>query len=288
MLRAASCPCWRRSSRYVETSIPAALPLELPPAARPRSRGRGSLRWGRGGVTLILLLATLFSALSMGCVKVYQPVSGLNRPVVIDTQVANFQDVRLAIYCPPGDLVNAEEARALCRKVGLLFENQGAQVTTFSSDRRHGDDSLGNGLEDEEAEQVSEPAPIDLAIELRGRQVHQAVNELSWVLFIGTFTLVPGVSEFTFAQDVVIRDASGFLLVSDSLQGRVVRYSGAGMWITNKILRLGLRDKEDRRIGDKPHGELSEDFYGQLSQLLFNAKMQWQVLQEAAPAGSAD
>ena len=29
-------------------------------------------------------------------------------------------------------------------------------------------------------------------------------------------------------------------------------------------------------------------FYGQLSQLLFNAKMQWQVLDRATPAGTTE
>lgn len=242
----------------------------------------------RGRAVLVLCLSVLFWALTSGCVKVYQPVSGLQRPVVVDTQVANFQDVRLAVYCPPGDLVNPEEARALCQKVATLFENQGAQVTTFTTDRRLGDDVLDDDPAVAEADEAAQAALIDLAIELRGRQVHQKTDELSWVLFAGTFTLVPGVSEFTFAQDVVIRDASGFLLVSDSLQGRIIRYSGAGTWITNKILDRGWRDEEDRRIGDKPHTELSEDFYGQLSQLLFNAKMQWQVLQRASPASGTD
>jgi len=221
-------------------------------------------------------------------VKVYQPVSGLHRPVVVDPQLANFHDVHLTVHCPPGDLVNPTEARALCRKVGILFENQGAKVTTYTTDRRLDDDPLAGSLPDEGDDQPPEHPPTDLILELRGRQVHEATNQLSWVLFFGTFTLVPAVSEFTFAQDVVVRDHSGFLLASDSLQGRIVRYSGAGTWITNKLLDLTFRDKEDRIIGDKPHSDLTADFYGQLSQLLFNAKMQWQVLDRATPAGTTE
>jgi len=233
-------------------------------------------------------IAVLLSVLVLGCVKVYQPVSGLSQPVVVDPRLANFQDVRLAVYCPPGDLVNAVEARALCRKVGILFENQGAQVTTYTTDRRVGDNSLGDELRDDSADASIEAPPIDLSLELRGREVQAGNDHLSWVLFIATFTLVPGVTEFTFAQDVVVRDANGFLLASDSMQGRIVRYAGAGTFVTNKILDLIWRDEEDHIIGDKPHSELSADFYGQLSQLTFNAKMRWQVLQEASSAARAE
>ncbi len=238
---------------------------------------------------LALCLALLGCGPVTGCVKVYQPVSGLHRPVVVDPQLANFQDVRLTVYCPPGELVDPEEARALCRKVGTLFENQGARVSSYTTDRRLGDDPLGGDPTAGGGDEPGEPAPTDLIMELRGRQVHQATNQLSWLLFIGTFTLVPAVSEFTFAQDVVIRDESGFLLLSDTLQGRIIRYSGAGTYFSNKLLDWFWREEEDKLlVDDMPHSDLSADFYGQLSQLLFNAKLRWQVLEEANPATRAD
>jgi hypothetical protein len=227
-----------------------------------------------------LALVVLASSLGSGCVKVYQPVSGLNRPVVVDPQLANFQDLHLTVYCPPGDLVSPEEARALCRKVGTLFENQGAQVSTFSSDRRRVDDLLGD---EQPAEATPATPPTDLILELRGRQVHEEINQLSWVLCIATATLVPAVSEFTFAQDVIVRDPSGVLLVSETLQGRIVRYTGAGTWVTHRLLDLLFREDEDEILGEQPHADLSADYYGQLSQAVFNAKMRWQVQQLASP-----
>ena len=45
---------------------------------------------------------------------------------------------------------------------------------------------------------------------------------------MATLTLVPTISEFTFAQEVTIRDRDGFVLASDSLQGRFVSYFGVG------------------------------------------------------------
>lgn len=214
-----------------------------------------------------------------GCTHVYQPLSGLHRPIVIDPDVANFQDLRLTVYCPPGDLLGPAEAASLCRMVGLLFENQGAQVTTSTRDRR---------LVDEEAQALGEgeaAAPrADLVLELRARQLSHRNDPLRWILCYGTLSLVPAVTETTFAQDVTIRDGSGFLLLSDTLKGRIVRRFGVGTWAGNKLLDLVWRDPEDEIVGsDKAGRDLSADLYGQLSQLMFNAEMRWKVLQQVPP-----
>ena len=210
-----------------------------------------------------------------GCVHTYQPLSGLHRPVVIDTGVANFEDVRLAIYCPPGDLLDASEAASLCRKVGVLFENQGAQVTTATRDRRL-QDRAGADLG---ATEDDTPA-TDLILELRARDLHESNDPVTWLLCMGTFTLVPAITESTFSQDVIIRDGSGFLLGTDTLKGRVVRSFGVGAWAGNKLLDLVWRDKEEELTGDVAKRDLSADLYQQLSQLVFNAKMRQQVLTE--------
>jgi hypothetical protein len=233
--------------------------------------------------------AAMVLGLGMGCVKVYQPVSGLNQPVVVDPKLANFQDVSLTVYCPPGDLVTANEARVLCRKVGTLFENQGAVVTTYSGDRRQDDDLFGDAPAGEgEGDQPPPEPTTDLFLELRARRVHEAHNQVSWLLCFATVTLVPAVSEFTFAQDVIVRDNTGFMLVTETLQGRIVRYTGAGTWVTHKLLDRFWRDDEDEILGDQPHADLSADYYGQLSQAVFNAKMRWQVQYQASPASSEE
>jgi hypothetical protein len=235
------------------------------------------------GARLSFALALLAAA--PGCVHVYQPLSGLHRPVVVDPQAANFQDLRLLVVCPPGGLVSPGEAQVLCERVGKLFENQGATVTT-ATDGRPGDP----GLEQDPAEAnaaVAAAPTTDLVLELRAHQIHTTNDPLSWVLCLATATLVPAYSESTFAQDVVIRDATGFLLVSDVLEGRIVRTFGLGTWAGNKLLDLVWRKKEDELSTKAVHADLSADLYGQLSQLVFNAKMRWQVLQEATPNGRA-
>jgi hypothetical protein len=110
-----------------------------------------------------------------------------------------------------------------------------------------------------------------------------ANDPVSWVLFVLSFSVVPAVTETSFAVDVIIRDESGFLLVSDSLQGRLVRRLGVGAWGTNLVLDRFLRDEDDRITGDAAHEDLSADLYGQLGQLMFNAKMQREVLSQAPP-----
>jgi hypothetical protein len=220
-----------------------------------------------------------------GCVAVYQPMSGLHRPVVVDPQVANLQDVRLTVHCVPKDFLDEKGAAVLCRKVATLFENQGAEVHTITTVSRFGDP------EDEELDEPETrpavPPPTDLTVELRARRLHSAYNPLLWVLCIGTLTLVPTFGEYTFVQEVEVRDASGFLLASDSLKGRLVRYFGLGAWAGNKLLDLVWREEEDELTGDRVREHLSKDLYGQLSQIVFNAKMQWQVLQQTAPAAAA-
>ncbi len=219
-----------------------------------------------------------------GCVHVYQPLSSLHRPVVVDPQAANFQDLRLSVVCPPGGLVSRGEAEVLCERVSKLFENQGATVTTSGSDR------IGEDLAEDPEQETGDPvaAPTtDLVLELRSRETHFTNDPLSWVLCVGTATLVPAYTESTFAQDVIIRDGTGFLLASDSLQGRIIRTFGFGTWAGNKVLDLVWRKKEDELSTAQVYAEVSADLYGQLSQLVFNAKMRWQILEEATPNGRA-
>jgi hypothetical protein len=229
-------------------------------------------------------LALALLAVAPGCVHVYQPLSGLHRPVVVDPQAPNFTDLNLRVVCPSGDFVRPAEAEELCEHVGKLFEIQGARVTTVT-DRPAVDEELG---EDPEAAPADAPAPTtDLVLELRASELHVTNDALSWVLCISTATLVPAYTESTFAQDVVIRDGTGFLLVSERLEGRIVRSFGFGAWAGSKLLDLLWRKKEDELSGKAVHADVSRDLYGQLSQMMLNAHMRWRVLREATPEGRA-
>ena len=222
--------------------------------------------------------------MTTGCIHVYQPMTGFHGPVVVDPQAPNFEGMALTVFCDRGDLLTAAEAKSLCRHVGTLFEIQGAEVTTYTSGEQLNAFDVGepDPSEDEEGD-----APVaDLTLELRSRKLHVSNDAVSWALFLMSSTLVPAITESSFAVDVVIRDESGYVLVSDSLQGRLVRRLGLGAWGTNKVLDWFWREEEDRiASSDAAHRDLSADLYGQLSQLTFNAKMHWEMLSGVAASG---
>lgn len=186
----------------------------------------------------------LFAALTCaGCtVVVYQPMSGLHRPVAVDPSRANFTDVDMQVSCPTGPAVDSTEAGQLCRRVARLFENQGARVEIRAA---------GAAPEPEEGEQAKPRSTLQ--VELTARVVHREVTD--WLFW-------EHVSDYTVAQEVTIRDETGFLLVRDTLTGRFVK-------------RWGFFSNADE--------DFSADFYAQLSQLALNARVRRRVLAEGRP-----
>lgn len=233
-----------------------------------------------GRMRSAVLAAGVALSLSGGCtVRSYQPMSGLHRPVVVDPQLPNLADTRVDLHCIPRDLLNDERADRLCQRVAALLENQGAVVATHLGEGQLEDIELGPVPEDE--------APrTALSVELRAREIHRSNRPLSWAACVITLTVLPGITESTFAQDLVIRDGSGFLLVTDTLQGRLVTRFGAGTWIGNAVADL-WRDDAEKIGGDAASKDLSADLYRQISQIVFNARMHARVLEEAGPVGRA-
>ncbi|MEZ4239896.1 MAG: hypothetical protein R3F59_27850 [Myxococcota bacterium] len=215
-----------------------------------------------------------------GCVHYYQPMADLHRPTVIDPRLPNFSDVSLTVRCEPGDLITVQDASALCRKVATLFENQGATVATALG----GEEAEAVGDDDDDTQQAAAPAGdlTGLTLVLRSRKVHASYHPLSWVFFTASFTVLPGVNETTFAQDVVVRDPTG-ACSRRNFEGRIVDRVGFGSWFGNTLADWLDRDKEHRLTGDAMDEHLSHDLYRQLSQTVFNAKMQWEI-QEQLPA----
>lgn len=233
------------------------------------------------------MVASLAALALAGCVHVYHPMTGLHDPVVVNPQLPNFDDVALTVRCIRGD-ISAEDNGKLCRNVGQLFETQGARVKIVES---IGDEEDFGEEPDEAPAEEGAPVepPTDLVLELRSRIVHRRISPWSAVFCVGSFTVLPAAMEQTFAQEITIRDATGFLLVTDTLQGRIVSRFGAGTWLFNRLGDLG-RDREDRLTTKVMKDDLSKDLYRQLSQRLFDAKLQWRVMQEthrvARPTGA--
>ncbi|MBS1152785.1 MAG: hypothetical protein H6Q89_4483 [Myxococcaceae bacterium] len=200
-----------------------------------------------------------------GCVTIYQPLVTLQRPAVINPEYNNFDGLQLLLRCLPTDYTDSGDSEILCQNLRTLFTNQGATVQVEVPE-----------AELPPAEEGT--ARPDLVIELTSKQLHSENSALLWVLCYASLTLIPAVTEATFAQDVVLRDADGFLLGSESLQGRFVRYFGLGYWGINALMDLIVRPKEEKLTGAAAKTDFSRDFYGQLSQLAFHARMRQLVL----------
>jgi 3',5'-cyclic AMP phosphodiesterase CpdA len=218
----------------------------------------------------LLRWAPVLLALS-GCVTTYQPLVALQRPVAIDSELANFDGLQLLVRCEPGDFVGTEESELLCKRLRTLFSNQGAKVETEVPE------------EGRFAPRDQNAAKPDLIIELKARLVQSENSLLLWALNFATLTLIPAITDYTFAQEVSIRDSSGFMLSADSLQGRFVRYFGVGAWAINAMADLLARVPSERLTTNRFKEEFSQDFYGQLSQLAFHAQMRAQVLRSFEP-----
>src|SRR4051812_34519019 len=110
----------------------------------------------------------LLALLSSNCVTVYQPLVSLQRPVVVDPQIANFEGQRMLVRCVPGDYLQPDDAEQLCRNVRALFTNQGAHVDVEVP-------RAGMSARDEEG-----GAKADLIIDLKARRVHEENSALLW------------------------------------------------------------------------------------------------------------
>ncbi len=241
------------------------MPLALRPPPVSRAVRRSVLAW----LGLVVGLS--------GCVvRQYQPLSTLQRPVIVDPTLPNFADLDITVHCVPGELLTRSRAGVLCDKVGLLFEAQGANVTTIDTEGRFAE-RFGDAPEGGETDETPRH---DLILELRARKTHSSNRLFSWAAWAASFSVFPGVWESSFAQDVVIRDGSGFLLATHTLEGRLVTRYGLGHALLVRLADVGRA--RDKRVMDSLGRELSEDMYTQLSQLMLNAKLHWSVLQAAS------
>ena len=206
----------------------------------------------RGGHMLASILASLLLG---GCVDVYQPMSGLHRPIAIDVGYANFTDLALSVRCLPSAALDTGDAGKLCQRIARLFENQGARVQVLRADAPPIEEPEDAAPDEKKADKPR----AALAIDVRAREIRrESTTLIPWLWSITT--------DYTVAQDISIRDETGFLLVQDTFVCRFVN-------------RLGFMSDADEQF--------SADFYGQLSQLALNAKVRHRVLAEgkARPGG---
>lgn len=219
-----------------------------------------------------LALSAVVAITFCGCVTVYQPLVGLQRPTVVDFQQDNFAGQKILVRCLPEFNLNAKHAQLLCRKISKLFSNQGAEVQTLVPSPRD------TSTPDEE------PVQPDLIVDTKVRLISEQGSLLLAIASVWTFTLVPNIAEYTFAQDVTIRDKEGFALAATTLQARFIRYVGLGVWGVNGLADWLVRNEDEKLGGKVAQQDFSRDLYRQLSQLTFTAMMRAKVLHSFADA----
>jgi hypothetical protein len=209
------------------------------------------------------------AACASGCVTLYQPLVGLQRPVAVDAQSpVNFSETRVLVRCHPAEGV---EADVLCRNVRSSLSKQGAKVTTEIV-RPSG-----------RAPATEEDAPAQYVIDITSKLIDQDDSLLLGLLNVASFTLVPSWSATTYGQEIRVRDAQGFVLAQQSLQERFVTSFGLGIWGINAIIDLLIRPKADQVTGDGFKAEFTKDFHGHLAQLLHNARVRARVMNSFEP-----
>jgi hypothetical protein len=63
-----------------------------------------------------------------------------------------------------------------------------------------------------------------------------------------------------------------------------VRYVGVSAWVGNTAMNYLVREEEDRVLPETASEHLSDDLYRQLSQLVYNAKVQSELLRPVRAA----
>ncbi|MFZ9886683.1 MAG: hypothetical protein ACO3JL_04185 [Myxococcota bacterium] len=220
--------------------------------------------------------ATAFLCGSGCIVTTYQPERGFARPVLVDTKATNLEGTRLLVRCYSSDDLSVGEAQKGCRRLAKAFSAQGAIVETEvpRPGKAQAPSFDGQGPE--------------LVLEWKSRKIKEDTFVASDLLFCMTCTCLPLVGEYVFAHEGEVRGRDGSVLLRDRYQARFVETIGCASGIVSFLLDLGRREEEKlgwtTQLGDpfgnetKATRDYSRDVYGQLSQLLYNAKARSDVL----------
>jgi hypothetical protein len=239
------------------------------PRGTPRTRPEDEMALALHKRPVVRAGWLVVALISMGCVTVYQPLVSLQRPIAVDPAWSNtFTGTKLLVRCHQSDGV---EADALCRNLRTAFSKQGATVSTEVV-RQQGRSAMTPNAD-----------PPQFVMDVTSRRVSQSGSGLSTLLCIATFTIVPQVEEYAFAQDVTVRDAQGFILAQQTFQERFVESFGIGVWAINGLLDLVVRPKDEQVTGDRYKEEFSKDLHGHLAQVLYNATVRARVMRSFEP-----
>jgi hypothetical protein len=222
--------------------------------------------WLRTAASLPCLLLQLMAATS--CVTIYQPQRAIHRPVVVPSSPTNFEGLRVLVRCNSHEkYLPVGDAARLCGRIADDLEQQGAiceWVVPVGANFVE-----PSGFDGEEA---------DLTLENREQDRPRLRLPVDGRAFCLTCSMIPTMEEYTYSQRVVVFGRDRSVLTEEVFRERFVQYTGLGIWGLNYLIDWLFRSDEDALSGDAGKKAFSRDFYGQIRQILFNARIRSEVL----------
>ena len=200
-------------------------------------------------------------------------MGALQQPTLLNPADPTFEGTKVLVRCIPGEDMPAGDAQKVCRNVANALRQQGADTETV----------VPRALDDGLPAQAFDGAGADLSVEITSRTEHRYDYPALALAYVVTLSTVPAVEEETYAQDVVVRSRNQGVLASETYRARFVTYTGWLFWSANWLLDLAFRDDDDDLTGDVANKNFSKDFYAQISQLAWNARVRADVLGVTTP-----
>ena len=221
--------------------------------------------------TRATLIVAMTACLGSGCLSVtlYEPMGALQRPTLVSAGGSSLADTRVYVRCHPDDkYLPPGDAERVCRQLSTALRRQGADTET----------TVPRGRDDSGPAQAFDGQGADLTVDIRSRTEHAYDYPLlAWPAVL-TCTTIPVIEEETYAQDIEVRGRSMTVLASQTLRARFVTYTGWAVWSFNQLADFFFRDDQNDLSGDIGKKEFSSDFYRQISQLTFNARVRSDLL----------
>ena len=207
------------------------------------------------------------------CVTIYEPMGSLQRPTLLNPADETFAGSRILLRCVPGADLPPGDAEKVCRNLSQVMRSQGADTET----------SVPRALDDGQGRLAFDGVGADFTIEVSSRTEHHYDHPAMFIFMVLTGTAIPAIEEETYAQQITVRGKNQVVLASDTLRSRFVTYTGCLVWSINWLLDLGFRDDDNDLTGAIGQQTFSRDFYRQVSQLAWNARVRSDVLGLTAP-----
>lgn len=223
---------------------------------------------------------------TVGCVSIYHPMSGFQRPVAIDPSKKNFEGVRMRMTCyTSADLPN--DAVALCNRARGILKRQGAEFTDEDEGARDAAAPTVAGAGSAPGATTAQAAgtgptatgvaPADLELEIRAELSVDRPNHWMYFLCAPSFTFFPMMDELGIRHRFSVSDGNGEPLASEVAEARFTTFMGLGYLGANFLLNQLVRKPEAALSSADSQRDFTRDFAARLSQLAFDARMRLEI-----------